>query len=180
MRIDRKNALGLLIDMQERLVPHMWEAERLLERTSILLQGLNVLRIPLLTTEQYPRGLGSTIDRLSALGNVRDAVEKLTFSCCAEPAFMAKLEQAGLGQVIVCGIETHVCVLQTVIDLLEANYTPVVVADCVSSRSPDDKALAIERMRQEGALISSAESLLFELSGVAGTSEFKAISRLIK
>ena len=93
---------------------------------------------------------------------------------------MEALRASGKSQIIICGIETHVCVMQTVIDLLEKGFIPVVIADCVSSRSPSDKHIALERMRQEGAIISTYESILFELARVAGTDTFKTISKLVK
>jgi nicotinamidase-related amidase len=107
-------------------------------------------------------------------------MEKMTFSCCDHQEINQEIREAGKRNIIICGIETHVCVLQTVIDLLRQDYQPVVIADCVSSRKTSDRAVAIERMRQEGAIISTYESILFELTRVSGTDTFKEISRLVK
>jgi len=107
-------------------------------------------------------------------------IEKTAFSCCGEPAFRSSLVQSGRNSVIICGIEAHVCILQTAVDLLEEGYLPVVVADCTGSRNPADKEIALERLRVEGAVITTCESILFELAGEAGTDQFKAISRLVK
>lgn len=180
MRIKSSECTGLVIDIQDRLFPVMHNRDELLSRVQILLEGLKILEIPILLTEQYPKGLGATLDVLAIALDQSEAIEKLCFSCCGEPNFISSLENQGKPMVIICGIEAHVCVLQTVIDLVEIGYKPVVVADCISSRNPDDMAVALKRMRHEGALITTSESLLFELTVTAGTTQFKSISRLVK
>ena len=180
MRINKEEALFLLIDIQERLYPVMHNREELLQKSRILLQGMDVLGVPGIVTEQYPRGLGSTLEELKELLPAGDTIEKLSFSCCGEPSFFLELERSGRKRILVFGIEAHVCVLQTVTDLTEAGFTPVVVSDCISSRKEEDKLIALDRMKAEGALLTTVESILFELAGVAGTEEFKAISRLVK
>jgi nicotinamidase-related amidase len=180
MRIKASKCTGLVIDIQDRLFPVMHDKDELLNRVLILVDGLKILNIPILVTEQYPKGLGATLDPLAAALDHSEVIEKLCFSCCGEPSFISALGKQGKLMVIICGIEAHVCVLQTVIDLVEKGYSPMVVADCISSRNPDDKAVAIERMRHEGALITTSESLLFELMVEAGTTQFKSISRLVK
>ena len=180
MRILKESSLALVIDIQERLYPHMDQAELLLKNTGILLSGLKALDIPVILTEQYPKGLGSTLEEIKLkLPNI-DPLEKISFSCCDDSSYMEALRASGKSQIIICGIETHVCVMQTVIDLLEKDFIPVVIADCVSSRSPSDKHIALERMSHEGAIISTYESILFELARVAGTDTFKTISKLVK
>ena len=180
MRIEKKQAAALVIDIQEKLYPHMDQKEELLRRTSILLEGFKVLQIPLVITEQYPKGLGPTLKPISLLVEKEAVLEKISFSCCGAPAVSDTLKSLERPCIIICGIEAHVCVLQTVVDLLEEGYGVVVVEDCISSRNPVDKRVAVERMRSEGAVISTCESVLFELAKVAGTDEFKAISRLVK
>lgn len=180
MRIELTRSAGLVIDIQEKLFPHMAQNEALLRRTSILLEGLRVLNIPLIVTEQYPKGLGPTIQPLTRLLKDEQVHEKISFSCCGDPAVMDQIQALDRDILIICGIEAHVCVLQTVVDLLEQGYRPVVVEDCISSRYPADLRVAVERMRSEGAIISTSESILFELARVAGTEQFKAISRLVK
>jgi hypothetical protein len=180
MRISKESCAGLVIDIQERLFPHMAQNENLLKKCLILIEGLKILGVPLFVSEQYPRGLGPTLEVISdAIGPVA-AIEKATFSCCDEPEYLKSLQDSMRKTLIVCGIEAHVCVLQTVVDLLSSGYTPVVVEDCISSRDIDDKRVAIQRMRAEGAVITTCESILFELTRISGTDEFKAISRLIK
>ncbi len=180
MRILREDTIGLVIDIQEKLLPHIHESEPLLHHVGILLDGLAVLDIPLMITEQYRKGLGETVEQVQKKIVEFDPLEKMSFSCCDDEIFDHKLSSFGKRYVIICGIEAHVCVLQTTIDLLEKGYQPVVVEDCVSSRKPNDKMVAIERMRQEGAIISTVESILFELARVSGTEKFKLISRLVK
>lgn len=180
MRIKASKSAGLVVDIQERLFPHMHGGERLLARVQILLEGLNILQVPVLLTEQYPRGLGHTLPQLSELLTESMPMEKISFSCCGEENFRTRLDQLDKKWVIICGIEAHVCVLQTVIDILAMELIPVVVADCISSRNPEDLQVALERMRSEGAVITSSESILFELTEAAGTDQFKQISRLVK
>lgn len=180
MRIDRNQCAGLIIDIQERLFPHMDQKDEVLRKCLILMEGLKILDIPIYITEQYPRGLGPTLDAVSDTLDVLPAIEKTAFSCCDEPEFLKSLEKSDRNTLIICGIEAHVCVMQTAIDLLESGNKVVVVEDCVSSRNPDDKRVAVQRMRSEGAVIATCESILFELTRKSGTEEFKAISRLVK
>lgn len=180
MRILRENTIGLVIDIQERLVPVMEESEQFVENCIKLIQGLQILGLQLLVTQQYTKGLGETIEEIKSVISDFKYIEKKDFSCYDEPAFAEKLDISGAKNVIICGIESHVCVLQTAIDLKEAGYTPVVVMDCVSSRSFDNVDLAMERFRHEGIMMTSCESILFELTRSAGASGFKEISKLVK
>jgi hypothetical protein len=180
MRILKENTSALIIDIQERLYPHIFEYEKIGKNTSKLIQGLKILDVPILVTQQYTKALGETVDIIkTALGSFKE-IEKISFSCCDDQDFSGSLENLGKRNVIVAGIEAHVCVCQTIIDLAEKGYNPVVVADCISSRKESDKTLAIERMKQEGATITSYEAILFELTRKAGTDKFKLISKLVK
>lgn len=180
MRILKEDTIGVFIDIQERLFPHMQDMDQLEQNLITLAAGLKVLEMPFLVTEQYTKGLGFTILPLQMAFGDCTSIEKTAFSCCDEPQFSALLRETGKKNVILCGIETHVCVLQTTIDLTQAGYQPIVIEDCVSSRKFSDKHAAIERMRQEGAIISSLESVLFELTRFSGNETFKAISKLVK
>jgi len=180
MRLERENTIGLVIDIQERLVPAMEESEQLVENCSKLIQGLQILGLPLLVTQQYTKGLGETIDEIKALIPDFEYIEKKDFSCFEEAVVAEKLALSGAKNVIICGIESHVCVLQTAIDLKEAGYVPVVVVDCIASRSFDNVDLALERFRHEGILMTSYESILFELTRSAAAPGFKEISKLVK
>jgi nicotinamidase-related amidase len=180
MRILKEHTAVLIIDLQERLLPHMDLQEQLLERCRVLIEGLKILDIPMLVTQQYSKGLGATVPGISSKFSSFNPIEKTAFSCCDEGEFNKALIKLGKRNIIIAGIEAHVCVLQTVIDLLERNYQPVVIEDCVSSRNPADKATALRRMEGEGAMVSSSESVLFELLRYAGSETFKAISKLIR
>ncbi|HAH23355.1 MAG TPA: hydrolase [Prolixibacteraceae bacterium] len=180
MRILKENTIGLVIDIQERLVPVMEESELFIENCTKLIQGLQILGLPLLVTQQYTKGLGETIAPIASVINDFQYIEKKDFSCFGEPTVAEKLALSGAKNVIICGIESHVCVLQTAIDLKEAGYVPVVVMDCVSSRSFDNMDLASERFRYEGIMMTSLESILFELTRTASSPEFKEISKLVK
>jgi nicotinamidase-related amidase len=182
MRIEAAESAFVLVDVQERLCPHMANAELLRRRLEVLLKGLTLLNVPIIVTQQYTKGLGPTIPSLQEClpPDSRIPVEKLAFGCCDEAAFRERLGALGRHQVILAGIEAHVCVLQTVLGLRERSYGPVVVADAVSSRGELDRELALRRMEHEGAIITTTESLLFELTRAAGTDTFRAISRLVK
>ena len=180
MKLLREDCVAVAIDYQEKLVPVMHEKERLLQKSAMLLQGLGLLDVPVLETRQYPKGLGETVPEIVAAMKVPVTLDKMAFGCCDDEGFMAALRATGKKTVILCGIESHVCVLQTLIALKELGYTPVLVADCVSSRSPVDLKFALKRARDEGAVVTTAESLLFELLRVAGGDTFKAISKLVK
>ncbi len=180
MRIIRDNVLAMIVDVQERLFPHIYEHEQLAENMKILVEGLQVLEVPVIVTEQYKKGLGETIPFLASLLDKYPHNEKTAFSCCDDPVIMESLELSSKRFVVLAGIESHICLLQTALDLKERGYHPVVVEDCVGSRNPDNKRIAMARLVQEDILITSYESLLFELCRVSGTDEFKAISKLVK
>ena len=180
MRILKDRTIALMIDFQERLFPFIHENEKLLKNVPILIEGLKALGVSIFVTEQYIKGLGSTVAPIAqALGDTR-RVEKMSFSCCDEPRLMEGIAVTGKENIIIAGIESHVCVLQTVIDLIRNGYHPIVIEDCISSRKENDKRIAIERMRKEGAIITTYESVLFELLRYSGTEQFKRISRLVK
>lgn len=180
MRIIKENTAALIIDIQERLVPAMFETETLIKNCSTLIEGLTVLNIPMVVTQQYTKGLGETIEEIKAVIPDFTFIEKRDFSCCDEPDVLEKLESLNANNIIICGIESHVCVLQTAVDLKAAGYNPVVVIDCVSSRLPTSIEIAKERFRIEGILMTSYESILFELTRSSAALEFRAISKLVK
>lgn len=180
MRILRKETAAVVIDIQEKLLPHIYEGKTTLDNCLKLIEGLQVLHVPVITTQQYTKGLGPTEPSIADKFSEFNYIEKNSFSCFEEPAFKEEITILNKQNIILCGIESHVCVLQTCLDLLDNGFRPVVVKDCISSRKPDDKIVAIERMRQEGARITTLESILFELTGKAGNETFKQISRLIK
>jgi nicotinamidase-related amidase len=176
--LDRRFAMLLVIDVQERINAVMADQGHV-PRIAALVDGCRALEIPVVATEQYPKGLGSTVERLGEC--LRETpVAKDTFSCAREAAVRSALEDAGRVQVIVTGIETHVCVLQTVIDLSRAGYEVHVPHDAVNSRRNADRDWALRRMEASGAVITSTESALFELLERCDTQEFKKVAGLIK
>ncbi len=180
MRILKENTLAVIIDMQEKLFSHMNNKENLEQNTCKLIKGLNILDIPIITTQQYTKGLGLTIQSINSIIDKNSIIEKISFSCFDEPEFTKKLYLHNKKCIIISGIETHVCILQTVIDLIYANYIPIVITDCISSRKVSDLETAIERIKKEGAILSTYESILCELCKTAGTDTFKSISKIIK
>lgn len=180
MRIIQNETVAVVIDIQERLLPHMYNNQIILQNTLKLIEGLQILNVPMIITQQYTRGLGNTVPPIAEKFSGFSYVEKISFSCYDEPSFRDQLSSSGKKTVILCGIESHVCVLQTCIDLIASGFFPVVVEDCVSSRKSEDKTISIQRMRQEGARITTLESLLFELTRAAGSEAFKNISKLVK
>ncbi|MFP4212420.1 MAG: isochorismatase family protein [Alkalispirochaeta sp.] len=235
MRITLDSTIGVIVDVQERLLPVMDRPEATVTEIARLIRGLRVLQVPLIVTEQYRRGLGPTVNeievalsgsgggepsagsggggaagtrssgsdggdggepsagsdgsgdggapRSDGTGGTLVRLEKATFSCCDDTPFMSALTgltvQRG-ASVILAGIEAHVCVLQTTIDLIAHGYRPVVVTDATSSRNPRNMEVAFRRMEQEGAILTTVESILFELTRTSRSPHFKAISGIVK
>lgn len=180
MRILREDSIGLVIDIQERLVPAMNNEKKLVSNISKFILGLKELSLPLIFTQQYSKGLGSTISQISDLVDNFSFIEKTSFSCCDEPSFIEQLNVFNPKNVIICGIESHVCVLQTAVDLKMKGLNPIVVFDCVSSRKRESIKLAKTRLIQEGILVTSIESILFEITRDAKDQAFKKISAIVK
>lgn len=173
----------VIVDVQERLAPAMLPDARreVLETVRILLAAAGELAVPVVATEQYPKGLGETVPEVSGHfpGNAV-VVSKDSFSCCGERAFTEALAATGRSQVVIAGMEAHVCVVQTAVELLEAGYAPFVVADGVCSRRAAHHANALHRLRSLGVTVSNVESVLFEWLQRAGTDEFRKLSKLIR
>ncbi len=170
----------LVVDMQEKLLPHMHDAPGVTRQVGRLIDGATALGLPTFVTEQYRKGLGVTIPELaSKLSGARCNEEKLKFSACIEPV-RAALEEARVSHVLVCGIESHVCVLQTCLELQERGYVVGLVVDAISSRRVADQQAAQARLTQAGVVPTTVESVLLELVREAGTDRFKRILPLIK
>ncbi len=178
-RLDEHKTALLVIDIQKKLLPHIHEAPSLLRRAARLVDGFHNLRLPILVTEQYPQGLGPTVPQLAKRLATAITVEKLRFSACVEP-IVEQLEAHGIKSVVVCGIEAHVCVMHTVLDLLEGGYVTALVLDAIGSRRPLDATAAEQRMIRAGALPATVESVLFELAREARGERFKAIRAVIQ
>lgn len=170
----------LVIDVQERLAPAMHDANRVTANTAVLMQAAARLGVPALVSEQYPKGLGATVPELAQLTADGMTAEKVSFSCLGDAGYTARFRDLNRPQAVVCGIEAHVCVLQTVLDLLERGVPVYVVADATASRTPENAAAALQRMGANGAQIVTTEMVVFEWLGRAGTPEFKELSALVK
>lgn len=183
-RFDRllttEKSVLLVIDIQERILPVIHQHEMVVENTIKLIKGFKVLGLPIFHTEQYPKGLGPTVSAIQDELEKNEAIQKLTFSCSGATELFDKLKKQNLHQVVICGIESHVCVQQTVLDLLANGFQVNVAADAVSSRRIKDYEIALSRMTKHGAEVTTAEAIMFELLNVCGTDEFKQISRIIK
>jgi len=178
--LKRDDSLLVIVDIQERLAVAMSERERVITNALHLIESAKLLGVPLLITEQYPKGLGPTVPEVRNAVQTYAPVEKITFSCCGEQFFMEALQETGKKQIILVGMETHVCVLQTCIDLLQNGYDVHVVSDAICSRTKQNFKTAIEYMREAGAVVTCTETVLFQLLVKAGTEEFKTISKRIK
>lgn len=176
MRIEREYTAALAVDFQERLVPAVKDHEELMKRVRILLEGLKILGIPTAVTQQYTKGLGMSVPEVYEAVGSSEYLDKISFSGleAVEPLIREKK------YILVCGMEAHCCVLQTVIDLAGAGYVPVLVTDCIGSRRTSDLEMAIRRAEQEGAVLTTCEAILFELLERAGTPESREILRLVK
>jgi len=175
-----ENTVLVVIDIQESLARVMHEKDTLLENLQKTIKGAGILDIPMIVTEQVPEKLGATIPEISPLLDTVSPISKSSFSCCGEDRFMRELNGMKREQILVAGIESHVCVYQTTVDLIRMGYEVHIVTDCISSRTPGNRALGIERMKDEGARPTSTEMALFELLKVAGGDRFRKISRLVK
>ena len=178
--IEIENSLLVIVDVQGKLAQLMFEKERLIANLVRMVKGAQILGIPILWNEQNPAGLGGTISELTELLTALQPQSKMTFSCCGNPMFMDELRRSGRRQVLLVGIEAHICVYQTAAELLQQGYDVHLVSDAVSSRTPENKQVGIERIRSQGGVITSTEMTLFELLRTADHSRFREISRLVK
>ncbi len=182
--LNRENALLLVVDVQERLVPaiHKDLYPRSLKNMQIAIEAAGTLGIPIILTEQYPKGLGKTVGEISASleGKKARRIEKVTFSCARDEGFLQAVAATNRKQVVIVGMETHVCVYQTAVDLTRAGYSVFILDDAVSSRFLHNYQSGLQALRDAGCTVVSTETAIFELLKVAATPEFKKVSALIK
>ncbi|MCZ2101267.1 MAG: hydrolase [Chitinophagales bacterium] len=174
-----ENSMLLVIDVQERLLPVIYEGSQIVHKINTLIKGAEILGLDTIITEQYPKGLGCTVADIQYSQPI-EIYEKDTFSCLLQPTILQTLLDNNKKNLILCGVESHICVLKTALDALHRGFNVHVVADAVSSRTLENKQLALDRIRQSGGYIVSVEMILFMLMDRAGTDTFKAISKLIK
>jgi len=180
MLLSADQTLLIAIDIQERLLPAIHDGARVQRHAEILLQAAGILQIPALLTEQYPKGLGRTLPQLRIAAGASPVLEKMYFSAWRDDAIRVHIEKAQRPSVVIAGVEAHVCVLQTALDMVAAGHRVAVVADAISSRYPDSATLARERMAAAGVTMVTTEMCLFEWLGTAAHPDFKALSALIK
>jgi nicotinamidase-related amidase len=178
--LKREETALLIIDIQEKIFRVMLNPEMIIQNTIKLIEGFKILDSPIFATEQYPKGLGETETRIKeALKNVVP-IQKMTFSCYGAGDLFEILNYRKIKRVVVAGIESHVCVQQTALDLLANDFQVGLAADACSSRKEVDYSMALERMRKAGVIVTTTEAILFELLNVCGTEEFKKISKIVK
>lgn len=180
MRISKENTAAIIVDLQEKLLPVMHNTEEVIRTNKILISGLKELGVPTIFSQQYPQGLGNTITEIQDLVDDFQSFDKTEFSCFGHEMCKSFLNANQVKNVIISGIESHICVLQTAIDLKEAGYNPIIIVDAVDSRTKLNKKIALRRFEAEGITLATYESILFELTGSAKNLAFRTISKLIK
>lgn len=180
MLISKEKSCLLVVDIQARLAPVMASEQAVIDNTALLLKAARSLDVPVLVSEQYPRGLGHTVDAVAEFVPDGSVVEKMHFSCMSDGRFAERFRRTGRPMAVVAGIESHVCVLQTAEQLRDAGAEVFVVADATSSRTPASHAAALARMRDAGIRIVTTEMVVFEWLEKAGTPEFKGLIGLIR
>lgn len=181
IKLSRESAALAVIDMQEAFRSVISDFGEVASRIATAVEGARLLEVPVIVTEQYPKGLKHTAEEIVArLPEELKAIEKSCFSSCGSKEFLSQLIGSNKKQVLVCGIEAHICVLQTALDLLERGFEVFVLVDCITSRKPENKQVALARLTQAGAVLSTLEMSLFEMMRSADSPQFKAIQNLIR
>ena len=181
-RLRRQDCALVVIDIQEKLLPPIHERERLVRNAQLLLRLAQILDLPIVATTQYARGLGAVVPEIASLLSSPEVSDKLEFSCFSNQDFSGEIKARAKNRntLLLCGMETHICVMQTALGALDAGYLVHVAADAVGSRSEFNWKIGLERMREAGALISSTETIIYELLGGSGTPEFKQMLPYLK
>jgi nicotinamidase-related amidase len=180
VKLERERTALVVVDVQEAFRTAVLDFDSVVRNVATLVQGANALNVPVLVTEQYPKGLGHTVPELANHLDGVEAIEKVCFSAAGSAEFNRALAASGRNQVLLCGIESHVCVNQTADDLIARGTEVHVAQDAVTSRSKQNRKLGLHKMERSGAVVTSVETALFELLGAAGTPEFKEIQKLVK
>lgn len=178
--LEKDDSVLLIVDIQDRLATVMQERDRVVRNCLNLIELAKMINVPVVVTEQYPKGLGHTVAEIQSALPAYQPIEKTSFNCCGEPTFIEAVRKLRRKKVVLAGMETHICCLQTTIGLLQDGFMPHVVQDAVCSRTTENWKAGLEYMRDVGAVISCTETVLFQLLKVAGTEEFKKISQRIK
>lgn len=174
-----KTAL-VVVDLQEKFVPAIFEIDRVVENTKKLVRAFQAMKIPVIFTQQYTKGLGQTVEEIAQLFGDDKPIEKTEFSCMENEGFLKRVKELGAKDLVLCGIEAHVCILQTALDAIRQGFRVHIVQDATSSRKKSDWRTAMQRASQSGAFIASTEMIIFQLLKRAGTDEFKEVQGIIK
>lgn len=178
--LTKENTVLVIVDVQEKLLPYVTGKDEVVSNIQMLIKFADIMDIPIILTEHYPRGLGTTVPEIKEVLKEYGPIEKVIFSCCGPPEFLEKLKELGAKTLMIAGIESHICVAQTTLDSLHAGYAVHVISDAISSRTMWNLSVGIEKMRQFGAVISSTEMAMYEIMERADTSEFKEVLKLVK
>ncbi len=178
--LNKEQTALLIIDLQEKILPVILNSDRVIKKSIQLIKGFKVLNLPIFYTEQYPKGLGQTHHEIKKELEGLTPIYKMSFSCFGADDLFLRLYDNNITSVVIAGVESHVCVMQTVLDLLANDFKVYLAADSVSSRTELDYKIATDRMRRHGAEVTTTESILFELLEVCGTDEFRNISKIVK
>ena len=176
----RDNSIILLVDYQEKFVPVLHNNQETIKNIKLLLSGANIYKVPVFVSEQVPEKLGPTIADFKQYLDSAKFFSKKTMSCCGQNVFLEELKNKKIKKIAVCGIEAHVCVLQSCLDLLYNGFQVHLVSDAITTRISHNKEIAIEKIKSAGAIVSSTETILFEIAYEAGTEEFKKLQQLFK
>jgi len=176
--MNQEDTALVVVDIQDKFLPVIKNIDNVIDNTIKLIKSFQIMNISIVVTEQYSKGLGKTVEKIRKELKVYNPIEKITFDCFGNKEFVKSLE--GKKNLVICGIESHVCVTQTMVGALKKGFNVYLVKDAISSRKESDKRIAIERAKQEGAKIVSTEMVIFEMLKKAGTEEFKEVSKIIK
>lgn len=178
--VRRESAVFVLVDMQDRLAATMPRRAEVVSAAVLLARAASILGVPVIVTRQYPQGLGDTVPELSAVTGDLEPVDKVSFACPAEPSFARRLSELRRPQVVLAGMETHICITQTALALLAEGYEVHVVADATCSRRDRDHEISLDRLRAAGIVVTTAESVVYEALGEAGSGEFRSVLEAVK
>lgn len=178
--LTKDSTVLVIVDVQEKLLPYVTGKDEVVSNIQMLIKFADIMGIPIILTEHYPKGLGTTVPEIKEVLKDYSPIEKVIFSCCGPPEFLTKLKELGAKTLMIAGIESHICVQQTTLDALHAGYAVHVISDAVSSRTVWNLSIGLENMRQFGAVISSTEMAMYEIMERADTPEFKEVLKLIK
>ncbi len=178
--IERNNSVLLVIDVQEKFKPVILKWNNLTDNINKLISSFQILKIPILLTEQYPKGLGKTVNKIKNTLNKYKPMEKREFSCFKNKAFLKELKKLKRKNLIICGIEAHVCIINTLLDAISKGFKVHLVIDAISSRKKSDLKIAIERAKKAGAFLTTTEMVIFQLTKTSKHKKFKEISKIAK